>query len=109
MVKWDRYPPLSIAMELSVKQAGAELCQAQDKLGLAKPALPSKNFRLSSIFQKWKSSTIYLQIEVVFDISYLFRCKNHTVAVAVVFQFPKKWGHLPLIKNVGHLPIWVRL
>ena len=31
------------------KQAEAELCQAQEKLGLAKPALPSKNLRWSSI------------------------------------------------------------
>jgi hypothetical protein len=27
------------------KQAGAELCQAQDKLGLAKPALPINKLR----------------------------------------------------------------
>ena len=30
-------------------QAGAELCQAQEKLGLAKPALPSKKLRWSYI------------------------------------------------------------
>ena len=28
--------------EKNKEQAGAELCQAQDKLGLAKPSLPSK-------------------------------------------------------------------
>ena len=32
-------------------QAGAELCQAQEKLGLAKPALPSKTLRLSFILK----------------------------------------------------------
>ena len=31
------------------KQAGAELCQAQEKLRLAYPALPSKKLRWSSI------------------------------------------------------------
>jgi hypothetical protein len=31
------------------RQAGAELCQAQDKLGLAWPALPSKKLRSSSL------------------------------------------------------------
>ena len=37
--------------ESSKRQAGAELCQAQEKLGLAIPALPSKKLRWSSI---WK-------------------------------------------------------
>jgi hypothetical protein len=35
--------------ENKIKQAGAELCQAQEKLGLAKPALPSKKLWLSFI------------------------------------------------------------
>ena len=29
-----------------IKQVGAELCQAQEKLGLAKPPLPGVNFHL---------------------------------------------------------------
>ena len=33
--------------DINRKQAGAEMCQAQEKLGLAKPSLPSK--RLASI------------------------------------------------------------
>jgi hypothetical protein len=32
-------------------KAGAELCQAQDKLGLAKPALPIKKLGLSPYIQ----------------------------------------------------------
>ena len=36
-------------MRKRIKQAGAELSQAQEKLGLAKPALPSKKLRWSSI------------------------------------------------------------
>ena len=39
------YTPLGIIP----KQAGAELCQALDKLGLVKTALPSKKLRLSFI------------------------------------------------------------
>ena len=35
--------------ENTEKQAGAELCQAQEKLGLAMPALPSKKLGSSSI------------------------------------------------------------
>ena len=34
------------------KQAGAELCQAQKKLGLAKPALPIIKLRRSSILKE---------------------------------------------------------
>ena len=37
---------------VKVKQAGAELCQAQKKLGIAKPALPSKKLRWSSILKE---------------------------------------------------------
>ena len=36
-------------LEKERKQAGAELCQAQEKLGLANPTLPSKKLLLSSI------------------------------------------------------------
>ena len=39
------------ATKTIVKQAGAELCQAQTKLGPAKPSLPSKKRRLSSILK----------------------------------------------------------
>ena len=54
---------------LHEKQAGAELCQAQEKLGLVYcGCLP---FTL-----KLRSSSIYLKIEVV-------------------FQLPKNWGRLP--------------
>jgi hypothetical protein len=35
--------------EKKKKQTGAELCQAQENLGLAKPDLPSKKLWLSSI------------------------------------------------------------
>ena len=41
------------------KKAETELCQAQEKLGLAKLAIPSK---------KLKSSSIYFKIEVVFPL-----------------------------------------
>ena len=36
-------------IEKSKGQAGAELSQAQEKLGLANPALPGKELRWSSI------------------------------------------------------------
>ena len=36
-------------LKKNVKQAGAELCQVEEKLGLAKPALPIKKVWLSSI------------------------------------------------------------
>ena len=36
-------------MEINKNQAGAELCQAQEKLGLAKTALSSTKLCLSSI------------------------------------------------------------
>jgi hypothetical protein len=56
------------------KQAGAELCQAQEKLVLAKPALPckqrwltlQKTLRSSFIIKKLWSSSICQQIEVIF-------------------------------------------
>jgi hypothetical protein len=53
------------------RQAGAELCQAQDKLGLAKPSLPSKKLshetlRSSSIYQNIESSSVFQNIEVAF-------------------------------------------
>jgi hypothetical protein len=38
---------LNTSNDINRKEAGAELCQAQEKLGLAKPSLPSK--RLASI------------------------------------------------------------
>ena len=50
------------------EQDGAELCQAQDKLGLAKLALPKMDiiFQLPTFSYKLRSSSIYLNIEVVF-------------------------------------------
>ena len=58
------------------KQAWAELCQAQEKLGLDNLALPFKLWSSSiennnknwpsSINQKWRSSCSCQQIEVVF-------------------------------------------
>ena len=42
------------------EQAGAELCQALDKMGLAKPSLPRK--KLSTSFKTWMSSSIYQNI-----------------------------------------------
>jgi hypothetical protein len=38
---------LVLSLAKVLQQAGAELCQPQEKLGLAKPALPSKNLRSS--------------------------------------------------------------
>ena len=52
--------------EQSGAGAGAELCQSQEKLGLAKPALPSKKLWSSSICQQLRSSSIYLKIELIF-------------------------------------------
>jgi hypothetical protein len=57
------------------KQAGAELCQAQDKLGLAKPSLPSKKKSLAisfktlisySLYQTMRFSSIFQNIVVAF-------------------------------------------
>ena len=48
------------------RQAGAELCQAQEKLGLAKPAVPSKKLLSFSILTKHLMlSSICQNIEVV--------------------------------------------
>ena len=47
----------------SQKQAGAELCQAQDNLGLSKPYLFSKKLSLATSFKKFMSSSIYQNIE----------------------------------------------
>jgi hypothetical protein len=52
--------PLKNILTLVSKQAGAELCQAQDKLGLAKPALPRKKLRSSSI-QKYIEVVLHQQ------------------------------------------------
>jgi hypothetical protein len=56
----------------SVKQAGAELRQAQEKLGIATPTLPSKKL--------WSSSCSY--------------------DIEVLFHLPKKLGCLPLAKKL---------
>ena len=59
------------------KQTGAELCQAQEKLGLAKFDLPSMKLNLSSIQKHWGDlpfvnklilNSICQQIEVVFPL-----------------------------------------
>ena len=50
------------------EQAGAELCQAQEKLGLAKPAVPRKKMKLSYIALNLRSSYIKPTIEVVFHL-----------------------------------------
>ena len=42
-------------MEINEEQAGAELCQAQVKLGRAKPALP---FKFSVAFPVLKSEVV---------------------------------------------------
>ena len=54
-----------------MEQAGAELCQAQFKLGLARPALTD--------------------VDVVFPV--------FTKKVEVVFHLPKNLGCLPFVKN----------
>ena len=52
------YGPVAAGHEIFNKQAGAELCQAQDKLGLANPALPSKKLR----------SSPFIKFEVIFQL-----------------------------------------
>ena len=53
------------------QQAGAEMCQAQEKLGPARNCggLPFKmTLRYSSIIKKLKSSYVCLKIEVIFHL-----------------------------------------
>ena len=57
---------LKLELGLSLAKAGAELCEAQKKQGLAKPALPSKKLRWSSIKKILRSSSITQKIEVIF-------------------------------------------
>ena len=61
------------------KQAGAELCQAQDKLVLAKPALPTTNLRLSSPRYNLRSPSNSKEIEVFF----------HFQKIDIIFHLPK--------------------
>jgi hypothetical protein len=58
-----------------VRKAGADLCQAQDKLGLAKPALPSKKFKSFPL-----------------------------IKFEVIFQLKTKWVNLLVSKSLCHLP-----
>ena len=67
----------SLKKERLERQAGAEMCQAQEKLGLAKSALPSEKLWLSSIskqiefflsFKKLRSFSVYLKIEVILNL-----------------------------------------
>jgi hypothetical protein len=59
----------------TLKQAETELCEAQDKLGIVKPALPSKKFRL---FPLIKFEVIF-QLETKFMSSFI--CQNIDVVV----------------------------
>ena len=72
------------------EQAGAELCEAQEKLGLARNCgrLPlNLNFRLSSILEKnMRLSSILKKIEVVF----------HFEKVEVVFHISSSWVKIRL-------------
>ena len=54
--------------EITMKQAGAELCQALEKLGLAKAALPSNKLIGHPVKKTFRSSSIYQKIEVVFHL-----------------------------------------
>ena len=47
------------------KQAGAELCQAQEKLGLAKPAVPIKKLCRLPLKKILRSSSINQTLKVV--------------------------------------------
>ena len=89
------------------QQARAELCQAKDKLRLAKPSLRGKKLSSSCSLQKWMSSYINQNIEGVFrfpkywDGPQFFKSlcnlqfgKNSEVA----FHFSTCWVHLPLAK-----------
>jgi hypothetical protein len=66
-------------MRKQLKQAGAELCQAQDKLGLAKPCFPSKKLSLATSFKTLMSSSLYQ----ILRSSFIFQ------NIEVVFNFPK--------------------
>ena len=58
-----------------IEQAGAEPCQAKDKVGLAKPALPSKKFKSFPL-----------------------------IKFEVIFQLKTKWVNLLVSKSLCHLP-----
>ena len=56
----------SITLEEEKKQAGAELCQAQFKLGLAKTAFPDVDIVFVFVFPVLN---IYEKIEVIFHLT----------------------------------------
>ena len=81
-----------------IRQTGAELCQAQDKLGVAKPALPSKKFRFFS-FIKFIG---HLPIENKMSLSFSFKklmSSSICQTIDVVVHQPKHLGPLPFSKN----------
>ena len=70
-------------------QAGADMCQAPFKLGLAKSVLHSKQLRPSSM---------NLDIEVVFHLQKNISCRPCTTRIKVVFHLQKNLGCLPVTK-----------
>ena len=87
--------------------------QAQDKLEIAKPSLPSKEFCWATSHETLTSSSIYSNIEVIFcfpkyrgwltfskNQNYLqfdkrLRWSSISQQIEVVFHLPKYWGRLP--------------
>ena len=76
------------------KRAGAELCQAQDKLGLAKQSLPSKKLSLASSY----IDVIFplTNIEVVFNFPKYRGCIPFS-KINIIFNLTKYWGCLPFL------------
>ena len=98
------------------KQAGAVLCQAQEKLELAKPALPSvlhleRHWGRLPLTSKLRSSSIYQYIDD-FAFANKLRLFSGHLKIKVGLHLPENWGRLPCcqtIEVVFHFPENIRL
>ena len=84
------------------EQAGAELCQAQFKLGLAKTAFPDVDIVFVFVFPVLK---VWSCLPFTNKWSCLPFAKNLSSSsiyknIEVVFHLPKNWGRLPFTKKL---------
>ena len=80
------------------KQAGVELCQAQEKLGIAYSALPSKKLWSSSICQPIKFILHLLTNGSILPFANKLMSSYIFQQIEVVLHLPTNWGCLTFTK-----------